>query len=311
MWSRRWKVAWGVLGLSVMLSGCLETEATMTVLEDGRIIDHVVMQPKISMLTLSALSALGANAAGLGSDTTAGRAGGDAGRLLQMLVKAGDVCKLADRLYDKEALATQGIAYSAVSVPTRFEFSEIAGSGCSIQIGPYDPRALPAEFAEKALGIRIESASGLHEPYRMSYIGMDEALTGVPSRGSIDAAALQAICAGELEPEPCQQELRVLLLLMGSWTEADVESDGFRDILSDPGVLGGAAEMFRMVLKSAPMTMRIPDDAAVSRVHGAWDGGYGQEWIWRGSLMDWITSGMNPGMSIEIRPTRLPTPSSH
>ena len=87
MWVRRWKGVWAVLGLSIMLSGCLEIEATTMVLEDGRVIDTMVVQPKNSMLALLALSARGGNAADRGSDTAAGRAVSGIGqpKLLQEL----------------------------------------------------------------------------------------------------------------------------------------------------------------------------------------------------------------------------------
>lgn len=311
MWVRKWKGVWAVLGLSIMLSGCLEIEATTTALEDGRVIDTMVVQPKNSMLTLLALSARGVNAADRRPDTAAGRAVSEVRRLmrLQELRTLGNLCKWANRIY-KEPLAKQRIPYSAVSVPTKFEFTEIAASGCSIQIGPYDPRTLPAEFAKEVLRIRIEPTTGLDEPYRMSVFRIDEALGSIPSGASFDAAELQAICAGELEPALCQQELQVLLVLTRSWIKEGEEADELKDILSNSGMLGGAAEILRMVLKSAPVTLRIPDNTAVITVHGTPAREYGQGWTWRGSAVEWITASTNPGVSLEIRPTRLSTPST-
>ena len=308
---KNWKNVLAVLGVSIMLSGCLEIEATTTVLEDGRVIDTMVVQPKNSMLTLLALSARGMNTADSGSDTTAGRKVGEVRRLmsLQDLRTFGNVCKLADAIY-KEALTRQEIPYSAATVPITFEFSEIAGNGCSIQIGPYDPRTLPADFAMKVFGIRIEPATGFYEPYRISVFTIGEALADIPSRELMDVAELQAVCSGELEPALCQQELRILMVLIGSWNMEGEESAEFRDILSDPGMLGGAAEILRMVLKSVPVTLRIPDNTAVSTVRGTSAFEYGQGWIWRGSAMEWITGSTNPGMSLEVRPTRLPAPST-
>ena len=98
------------------------------------------------------------------------------------------------------------------------------------------------------------------------------------------------------------------------------ETDELRDFLSaEPGMLVGTAEMLRVVLKSIPVTLRIPDDTAVSRVHGnaafedrqewTWRGN-AMEWTWRGNAMEWITASTNPGMSLQIRPTRRPTPST-
>ena len=311
MWVRRWKRAWGVLGLSVMLSGCLEIEATTTVLEDGRVIDQMFVQPKSSMLALLTLSALVVSAADRGSDTAPSRMLSGIGQiaLLEEIRTFANACKFTDMMY-KEALARQRIPYSAVSVPTDFEFSEIAGSGCSIQIGPYDPRTLPADFAEEVLGIRIEPATGLHEPYRMSFIGIEEALDDIPSGASLDVPELQAICSGELEPALCQQELETLLVVIGSWNLEGGASDELGDILSDPGMLSGAAETLRMVLRSVPVILRIPDNAAVRVVRGTSAREYGQGWIWRGSAMEWITASPNPGMSLQIRRTRRPTPSS-
>ena len=311
MWVRKWKRLWWVLGLSVALSGCLKVEATTTILENGRVIDHMVVQPKNSLLTLLALSARGVNAAGRGADTAAGRAVKEVKRLmlLQELRTFGNVCKLADRIY-KKALARQRIPYSAVSIPTDIEFPEYPGSGCSIHIGPYDPRTLPEDFAEEMLGIRIEPARGLHEPYRMSFVSADEALDDLPPSASMDVAELQAICSGELESALCQQELRILSVLLESWNMEGDESGELGDILSDPGMLGGAAEMLRMALKSAPVALRIPDNTAVRMVRGTSAYEHGRGWIWRGSAMEWITASTNPGLSLQIHPTRHPTPST-
>ena len=313
MWVRRWKTIGGVLGISIVLSGCVEIEATTTVLEDGRVIDHMVVQPKNSLLAFLSLAARGVGAAGRGSDTAASRMLGEVRRLalLEELHNFADVCKFTDVIY-KEAVARQRIPYSAVSVPTNFEFSEIAGSGCSIQIGPYDPRTLPADFAEEVLGIRIELTTGLHDPYRMSVVSIDEALDDIPFSASMGVAELNAICSGELDPALCQQELRILLVLIGSWSTEGKESDVLGELLSDPGMLSGTAEVLRMVLKSVPMTLRIPDNTAVSMVHGlsAFAFEYGQGWIWRGSLMEWITTSTNPGMSLQIHPTHHPIPST-
>ena len=307
----RWKRVWAVLGLSIALSGCLEIEATTTVLEDGRVIDHMVVQPKNSLLAFLALSARGVSAAGRGSDTAPSRILNEIRRLalLEELRNFANVCKFTDEIY-KEALARQRIPYSAVSVPTDFRFSEIAGSGCSIQIGPYDPRTLPADFAEEVLGIRIELATGVHEPYRMSVVSIEEALEDMLSSAPMDVAELQAICSGELEPALCQQELRVLLVLIRSWNMEGAEPDELRDILSVPGMLGGTAEMLRMVLKSMPVTLRIPDNTAVSRVNGNAAFEYRQGWTWRGSAMEWITASTNQGIWLQIHPTRHPTPST-
>ncbi len=300
-----------MLGLSVALSGCLKIEATTTILEDGRVIDHMVVQPKNSLLSLLNLLARGVNAAGLVSDTAAGRTVKEVKRLmaLQELRTFGNVCKLSDRIY-KKALAKQRIPYSAESIPTDFEFSEIKGNGCSIQMGPYDPKTLPADFAEDMLGIRIERVSGLHEPYRMSVVSVDEALDDLLPGASMDLAELQAICSGELEPALCQQELRILLVLIGRWNMEGEESDELRDILSHPGMLGGTAEMLRMVLKSVPVTLRVPDNTAVRMVHGTSAFEYGRGWIWRGSAMEWVTASTNPGLSILIHPARRPAPST-
>lgn len=319
---------WGAIGLSIILSGCLEIEATTTVLEDGRVIDHMVVQPKNSLLALLNLSAKGVSVAGRGSDTASSRTlgGNKRSALLEELRTLGNLCVIVDRIYE-EAFAKQRIPYSAVAVPTDFEFPQIAGSGCSVQIGPYDPRTLPADFAEEILGIRIEPTIGLHEPYRMSVVSIEEALEDIPFSPSLDGTKLQAICSAELEPALCQRELRILLILIESLVKEPEGSDSQRagsqefenssefhrllaDVLSDPGMLGGTAEMLRMALKSVPVTLRIPDNTAVSRVHGASAHEYGQGWIWRGSFMQLMTASTNPGLSLDIRPTRHPMPSS-
>lgn len=312
MWVRKWARVCSALGLSIILSGCLEIEATTTVLEDGRVIDHMVVQPKNSLLALLTVVEKGASAADRGSGTASSRTP-DANKglaLLEELRTFGNLCVIMDGLYE-EALAKQRIPYSAVAVPTDFEFPEIAGNGCSIQIGPYDPRTLPADVAKEVLGLRIEPAPGLNEPYRMSAISIEEALGDISFGASVDETKLQAICSAELEPALCQQqELRILLVLMETLNKEAEESGELGDILSDPGMLAGAAEMLRMVLKSVPVTYRIPDNTAVSSVHGALAHEYGQGWIWRGSFMDLMTASTNPGMSIQVRPTRDPTPST-
>lgn len=319
VWLRKSKGVGCILGLSIMLSGCLTIETTLTVLEDGSVIDHVVIQPKNSLLTLLALPSRLENATGRGSDTAGSRAVQEAERsiLLHELSTFGNVCKLADWMYEK-VLASQRIPYSAVSVPTDFQFSEIAGTGCSIQIGPYDPRTLPADFAEEVLGIRIERATGVHEPYRIIFVSLDEALSDSPFSASMDATELSAICSGELDPALCQRELRILMFLIKSSYIEGEKWDELRDILSDPGMLGGSAEMLRMVLKSMPATLWIPDNTAVGSVQATsafeFESGfefeYGQGWIWRGSAMEWITASTNPGISVHVRPTRHPTPST-
>ncbi|MCY4504007.1 MAG: hypothetical protein OXE57_20975 [Alphaproteobacteria bacterium] len=308
MWVRKWKRMCWALGLSVALSGCLKIEATTTVLEDGRVIDNIEVQPKNSLLALLALSARGVNSAGPGSDRAASRSAKEFKQILQEL-RTGNACKLADRMYE-EALAKQKIPYSTVSVPTDFEFSGITGNGCKIQIGPYDPRTLPSDFAEEVLGIRVEPATGLHEPYRMSFVSFDEALDDIRPGASMDVAKLQASCSGELDPALCQQELRTLMVLIGTWNMEGNESGKLRDILSGPEMLGGTAEILRMVLKSVPVTRRIPDNTAVSMFPETWNFRYGQGWFWRGSAIEWITGSTNPGVSLRIRPTRRPTPST-
>ncbi len=168
-------------------------------------------------------------------------------------------------------------------------------------MGPYEPRTLPPDFAEDMLGMRIELENGLHEPYRVSWISFEETLDDTQVGVSVDEAELAASCSGELEPELCQRELRTLLLLIESGE--DEVPDKFRDILSDPGMLVGTAELLRVLLKDVPVTERIPDTAAVNRVEGYDFPTFasGQEWTWRGDLMEVIT--MHPGPSLHIRPT--------
>lgn len=305
---RNWKKVLAVLGVSIMLSGCLEIEATTTVLEDGRVIDTMVVQPKNSMLAFLALSARDVNTEDRFSKVKRLK-------ILQELRTLGNVCNIADEIF-KEVLAKQNIPYSAAPVPTKFKFSEIEGNGCSVQIGPYDPRTLPAEFAEENLGIRIEPVTGLHKPYRMTYISIDETSDELPSSALMDEAAVQTICSGELEPALCQKELRILVLAGGNIGDIigniignrNKEADKFGDILSDPGMLDGATELLRMVLKSAPVTWRIPDNTAVRMVHSTLALERDQGWIWRGSFLDVITD--TGTTSLEIRPTRRPAPST-
>ena len=83
----------------------------------------------------------------------------------------------------------------------------------------------------------------------------------------------------------------------------DEVPDELRDVLSDPGMLVGPAELLRVVLRDMSVTERIPDTAAVNRGDGFDFPTFasGQEWIWRGSLMEVIT--IHPGLSLHIRPT--------
>lgn len=288
---RNWKTVCGMLGLSITLSGCLTVDSTTTVLEDGRIIEHMVIQPKNSLLTVLSLSAQAADGAGRKFE---------AEPFLQELRTAGNACVAADWIFE-ETYASQGIPYSSVPVPTDFEFSGIAVGGCSIQMGPYDPRTLPPEYAEDMLGMRIELENGRHESYRMSWLSFEEMLDDTQVSASVDEAGLAASCSGELEPELCQRELRTLLLWIKSME--DEVPDEPRDILSGPGMLVGTAELLRVVLKDVSVTVRIPDTAAVNRVEGFAFPTFtsSQEWIWRGSLMEVIT--MHPGLSVHIRPT--------
>ena len=120
VWVRRWKTVCGALVLSIVLSGCLEIEGTTTVLEDGQIIEHVVLQPRRSLLTFLALSARGvtgvAEAEGRGSDAAQDRILREFRRLtlLRQLRSVGNTCEIADLMY-KEMFAKQRIPYPNVA----------------------------------------------------------------------------------------------------------------------------------------------------------------------------------------------------
>ena len=167
------------------------------------------------------------------------------------------------------------------------------------------------DFAEDALGIRVVHTTGPHDPYRLSFVSTAEALEDTSSSMAMDVTELQASCSGDLDPETCQQELRILLILLEIWNIEGEGPDELRDILADPGVLLGTAEILRMVLKSVPVTQRIPDNAAVARVLGPWTFTYDQGWLWRGSAMESMVASTHPGTSVEVRPTRGLTPSTH
>ena len=289
---RSWKTVCGVIGFSIVLSGCLNVEETTTVLEDGQIIDHVVLQPKMSMLaTIAAFHSAVTELSGRKSYT---KKQGSLAKLRAGLNSAANACKVADAIFDKDALVRQGMPYSAVPVPINFEYSSIRGNGCSIQIGPYDPRTLPVGFAEDVMGIRVEPLAGVYNPYRVSTVG-------VPLRAIEDHLNLKASCASEEKPELCQEEMQIAITVLRDMVE---EGPGeLQNMLTNPGMLVGLAEMTRSLLRSLSMTWSMPDNAAVGMVRGPWIFTSGQGWRWRGSLLE-ASSSTLPEFSFEVRPRR-------
>ena len=301
----RLKAMCAALGLSIALSGCLKIEGTTTVLEDGRIIDYIVLQPKHSLLTSLALAS---DAFPLAMETVRRKS---LDRVREQLHAASDACKIADFLFNKQAYAEQGIPYSTVPTPMEFEFSGTMGNGCSINIGPYDPRTLPEDFTKDVLGMRVVSSTGRYDPYQLSIVKVVETLDEMVANTHTDVPKLEASCAAEVKPELCQEELEIAMNFIRNLAKEGGIPDELREMVSNPGMLLGMGEMNRMVLKSVLVTTRIPSNAAVHTARGAGDFTYGQGWLWRGSLMELMTSASE--FSLEVRPTRPVTPgaSSH
>ncbi len=299
---RSWKLVFAVIGFSIVLSGCLKVEGTTTVLEDGQIIDRVLLQPKMSMLSYiasfhDAVTHL-SERPGLKSHVK------EQTFLAEMraeLNSAANACMLADHIFDKDAFVRQGIPYSAVPVPINFKYSGIRGNGCSIQVGPYDPRTLPAGFAEDVLGMHVEPLTGVYNPYRVS-------VAEVPRPAIEDLPDLEASCASEEKPELCQEEMKIAITVLRDIDEEDpgelrnILANEFQKILANPGMLVGLAEITRLLLRDMSMTWFIPDNAAVGPVRGPGIFTYGQGWRWRGTIFEAIRT--LPALSYEVRPRR-------
>ena len=302
---RSWKSVCAVVGFSIVLSGCLKVEGTTTVLEDGQIIDRVVLQPKMSMLphiaTFHDAVTRHLERSGLKSHAK------ERTILTEMwaeLNTAANACMLANDIYDMDAFVRQGIPYSAVPVPIDFEHSNIKVNGCSIQIGPYDPRTLPVSIAEDVLYMRVEPLTGRYNPYRVSAVE-------VPLPAIEDHPNLEASCASEEKPELCREEMKIAITVLrdigeeGSGESRNVFANEFQKTLANPGMLVGLAEIARLLLRDMSMTWFIPDNAAVGAVRGPGIFTYGQGWRWRGTIFEAIRT--LPALSFEVRPRRAVT----
>lgn len=289
-----WWIICGTVGFSIVLSGCLKVEGTTTVLEDGQIIDHVVLQPKMSMLaSIAAFHSAIMNLPEKSSGKSYSKKRTFLAETRAELSSVTNACKLAEAIFDKQAYVRQGVPYSTVPESINFEYSGIRGNGCSIQIGPYDPRTLPFEFAEDVMGIRVEPLTGVYSPYRVSTIGVS--LPAIENHPRLDAS-----CAAEEKPELCHEEMKIAISVL---RYIDEEASGkLRNVLANPGMLVGLAELILSIIKSSTITWIIPDNAAVGMLRGPGIYTYGQGWRWRGSLLE-ATSTL-PGLRFEVRPRR-------
>lgn len=291
---RSWKSIFGVIGFSIVLSGCLKADGTTTVLEDGQIIDRVVLQPRMSMLaSIAAFQGAFTHLAEQSGRKSYTKKRTSLAEIREKLSSVTNVCKLADAIFDKQAHVRQGVPYSTVPVPINFEYSGVRGNGCSIQIGPYDPRSLPVGFAKDVMGIHVEPLTGVYSPYRVSTVG-----------GSFPPIAdhpnLEASCMSEERPELCQEEMKIAITVL---RYIDEEGSGkLRNMLANPGMLVGFAEMTRSLLRSLSITWYIPDNAALGMIRGPGIFTYGQGWRWQGSFLE-ATSTL-PALSFEVRPRR-------
>ena len=299
----RWKAVCGMFGLSIALSGCFTAEQTTTVLEDGRILDQIVLQPKHSWLASLALGSQ------LNRDLlTAGkfRKHKDFGKFLS---QSGDACKVADFILKE--VAQQRIPYSSVPKPIKFGFSDMPGNGCSIQIGPYDPRKLPTPFLKEFFGLRVVTGIGLHSPYKLSGVPMDEGVLRV----DVVASELEASCVGDPKPELCQDEIKFITNLMMKPIEGMGKNDDlFSELIGDeysPKLALGIAHILRSFMKDMSVTWVIPNNVALATVRGVGTLTHGQGWLWRGTFLE--AAMLAPEVSFEIRPTRpvIPGASSH
>ena len=288
----------GAIGVLIALSGCLKIEATTSVLEDGQIIDRILLQPKMSML--ASIGASYGAVADLSEQwdrkpyTKRRKSLSEIRADLDTITNA---CKLADVLLNKKAIVRQGIPYSTAPIPIEFDYSSIGGNGCSIQVGPYDPRKLPVVFAEDVMGMRVGPLTGLHGPYRVSTVGIS--LSEIE-----DLPNLNASCAAEERPELCREEMKIAI-----WVLRNIDEEGsgkLRNMLSNPGMLVGLAEITRSILKSLSLIWFIPDNAAVGMIHGPGEFTYGRGWRWRGNILEAIRA--LPEVSYEVRPRRLVVP---
>ncbi len=300
---RSWKSVCAVIGFSIVLSGCLKVEGTTTVLEDGWIIDRVVFQPRMSTLaSIAAFHDAVTHAAERSRRQSHTKKRTFLAEMRAELNSAANACTWADDILDKDAFVRQGIPYSAVPVPIDFEYSDIKGNGCSIQIGPYDPRTLSASFAEDVLSMRVEPLTGRYNPYRLSVVG-------VPLPAIKDLPDLETSCASEEKPELCREEMKIAItVLMEGIDEGDfgelrnIFANEFKKTLANPGMLVGLAEIARLLLRDMSITWFIPDNAAVGAVRGPGNFTYGQGWHWRGNFLE-ATRTLHT-LSFEVRPRR-------
>ena len=314
MGMKKLTVVCSTIGVSLALSGCLNTDQTTTVLEDGRIIQQIVLQPRYSLLTsVSAAHAL------VERTRRAPSASSKKHKLLDKLRSIGNACQMAEAFFDRKTYEQQNIPYSSTSIPLQYEFMGIKASKCSIQIGPYDPRKLPTGFLRDVLGMRVVSLNGLHNPYQVTTTDMGEKMRRKLSDPDVKIL-VSKVCATEGKPELCGRELRISVNLIDqflNFRKGEEELEGLPDtdfevmLRSNAGMLVGMAELVRAALSSGVATSRIPDNAAVRMARGAGDFTYGQGWTWRGSLMETVLAA--PDFSLQVRPTRSPTfnPSSN
>ena len=302
------------LGCSLGVSGCLTVKGTTTVLEDGRIIDQVQVLPKRS---LWAIGTMILQVEGINADKPRrSKAPAEMRRMLSELRHGmEDTCVVANFIWG-QPYAQQSIPVSATRIPLEFGIADMNANGCSIQIGPYDPRVLPPNFTAD-MGIRVVPLTGRYSPYKL--------LTTNPLL-ELDAAnmvEIDTLCTGEIDPVRCRDDFKVLYAFVDNLQEqpADEELNFLERHVMDeltlnldknPNLLIGIMEIFRMVLKDTTVVYQLQDGAAVhdftSRPSESFSapsrGHYTREeydWFWRGNMMDAL---VGDDSALTVRPTR-------
>lgn len=281
------------IGCSLGLFGCVAMEGTTTVLEDGRVIERVQLSPKRSLWAVLALMADNF-AIDLKSDALSR---GEASDIVSELRRGmEDMCVMADFLFE-QPYADLSIPVSTTRMPLEFEIAGAIANGCSVQIGPYDPRTLPA-IATAMLGMRVELLPGAHDPYRLTYV--------IP-RSTVDAGNAVDygdVCTGDVEPARCRDDFEVLHAILDDWKELFKDEPRLMSRIEDKDLLLGIMEAIRMTFASIPVTSRLRHGVAVDWVSEPSRGQFtreGLDWLWRGSMMDAFAM---EDFTITVHPTR-------
>lgn len=213
-----------------------------------------------------------------------------------------DTCVMADFLF-KQPYADLSIPVSTTRIPLEFEIAGAVANGCLVQIGPYDPRTLPASAAAM-LRMHVALLPGAHDPYKLTY---DIPRSPPDAANAVD---FDDMCAGDVEPARCRDDFEVLHAVLDGWNIGDMGKELLEDEPrltvpdEDKDLLLGIMEAIRMVFTSAPVTYRLRHGVAVDWVSKPSRGQFtreGLDWLWRGSMMDDFAM---EDFTITVHPTR-------